>query len=328
MRPLIAATLLLASCGGYGDFRLPEQKNSREVEIGFVSSKEPILVPSPKPAWDSVDVLNPSLVRTPGGYLNLYSGYDGRTWHTGLATSPDGIVWEKKGRVLSPQLPWEGDYIAANGTALVRNGEILYWYQASQPPVIGLARSKDGRNWTREANPVLLPGPRMSWDEKGVADPYVLEVNGTLYMYYLGQDRARRQRLGVARSQDGIRWEKLRSGPVLDMGDYGAFDETGLGEPAVWIQHGSYWMLYTARDRHEVRRIGLARSQDGIHWTRYRKEPVITGWAPWNEKVVCDPHVEVSSGQVRVWIGGGNRPEPAENLNGAIGYGVLEMAAK
>ena len=87
-------------------------------------------------------------------------------------------------------------------------------------------------------------------------------------MYYLGQDRARRQRLGVARSRDGVHWEKLRSNPVLELGGPGAFDENGLGEPAVWQSHGFYWMLYTGRDDRENRRLGLARSTDGVRWKK------------------------------------------------------------
>ena len=38
---------------------------------------------------------------------------------------------------------------------------------------------------------MLDTGPRGSWDERGVGDPYVIQVEGWYYMYYLGQDRAR-----------------------------------------------------------------------------------------------------------------------------------------
>jgi hypothetical protein len=109
------------------------------------------------------------------------------------------------------------------------------------------------------------------------------------------------------------------------MGEYGAFDETGLGEPAVWQQHGSYWMLYTARDRREYRRLGLARSQDGVRWERVTTKPVLQGTAPWMSKVVCDPSVEVEGDVVRVWFGGGDQAQPAENLNGQIGYAELRL---
>lgn len=280
----------------------------------------PVLPRGEAGEWDAVDALNPSVVRVNGVYYNLYSGYDGKTWHTGLATSSDGFQWTKQGRTLSPgPAAWEGNYIAANGSVLARGGEFLYWYQAGDPPRIGLARSPDARSWRKEPAPVLELGPRGSWDERGVADPYVAEFGGKLYLFYLGQDRARRQRLGVARSEDGVRWAKLRTNPVLELGVRDAFDEAGLGEPAVWAQNGWYWMLYTGRDIQEHRALGLARSRDGARWERASTQPVFAGGADWNRAVVCDPAVEPIAGGVRVWYGGGDKPSPDQNLNGQIG---------
>jgi predicted GH43/DUF377 family glycosyl hydrolase len=276
--------------------------------------------------FDAVDTLNPSVVRFQGSYYNLYSGFDGKTWHTGLATSPDGIAWTRRGLVISPDpATWEGSYIAANGTVLAEGNEFRYWYQGGIPPRIGLARSKDAVHWEKLAKPVLEPGPRGSWDERGVADPYAIRVEGQYYLFYLGQDRARRQRLGVARSADGVNWTKLRSNPILELGPAGTFDENGLGEPAVWAQRGYYWMLYTGRDRYENRRMGLARSRDGANWERVPGAPVLAGTEPWDSKVVCDPTVELDGDMVRVWFGGGDRPSPDERLNGQIGFGTLEM---
>ena len=140
-----------------------------------------------------------------------------RTWHTAAATSSDGIAWTKLGRVLSPQAS-EGSYIAANGSALVVGDEILYWYEIGYPLRIALARSRDGKNWTRHGEPVVPLGPRGSFDERAVADPYVIRAGGNFYMFYLGQDRARRQSLGIARSTDGVAWEKLRTNPILEPG--------------------------------------------------------------------------------------------------------------
>jgi predicted GH43/DUF377 family glycosyl hydrolase len=128
----------------------------------------------------------------------------------------------------------------------------------------------------------------------------------------------------LARSQDGIHWEKLRTNPVLELGDIGSFDENGLGEPAVWEAKGFYWMLYTGRDVHENRRLGLARSTDGVHW---KKLPaVFSGTEAWNSKVICDPSVIASDTEVRVWFGGGNVARPDENINGQIGFGILRPA--
>jgi len=330
---LAALALSLGGCLPYADFALPKPEGMRrDVRPRVEAMHEPVLERGPAGEFDSVDALNPSLVRRgtehQGQWFNFYSGFDGKTWHTGLATSADGIAWTKRGKVLSPDpSTWEGGYIAANGTALWLRGEFHYWYQAGSPPRIGLARSANGRAWNKEAAPVVPVGPRGAWDERATADPYVIQVRDTLYLFYLGEDRARRQRLGVARSKDGVHWEKLRGSPVLDLGAAGTFDENGLGEPAVWQAAGWWWMLYTGRDKAEQRRIGVVRSLDGVHWERLQEAALFAGSAPWMSKVVCDPHVEPGEkGSFRIWFGGGSIPHPAENLAGAIGYATLELA--
>ena len=313
---------MLTGCGRYADFTLPVLPGGASPQWQWSAREFPALTPG---SWDSRDVLNPSIVRRDDLYYNFYSGFDGKTWHTGLATSSDGIAWQKQGRVLSPDpQTWEGDYIAANGSALWANNEFLYWYQAGPKngPSIGLARSSDGRSWRKYPAAVVAHGPRGSWDERAIGDPYVIRAGDNFYMYYLGQDRAHRQRIGLARSRDGLEWEKLRTNPVLELGDDGAFDEEGLGEPAVWAWHGFYWMLYTGRNRGERRRMGLARSRDGVNWQR--TPLVISGQAAWDSQVVCDPAVEVQSDRMRVWFGGGDVASPDENLHGAIGVATLQ----
>ena len=325
---LLATAVCLSGCG-YGDFTLPalRAKPSRVI-FRWNVHPEPVLPRGAAGEFDAVDTLNPSVVRYRGVYFNLYSGFDGKTWRTGLAMSPDGIRWTRRGPVLSPDpATWEGNYIAANGTAVLKDGEFLYWYQAGDPPRIGLARSHDALHWQKFPRPVLATGPRGSWDERGVADPYAIHAGGAFYLFYLGTDRARQQRLGVAQSDDGEHWTKLRSNPILELGEPGAFDENGLGEPAVWATDGYYWMLYTGRDRNEYRRIGFARSSDGVRWERVRDAPILAGTAPWDAKVVCDPTVELDGGTVRVWFGGGDIARPDQRLHGQIGLAMLEMVA-
>jgi predicted GH43/DUF377 family glycosyl hydrolase len=322
---LLLGLLALSGCGRYADFQLPPVSGGDpNMTFAFEAQPEPVLTGGD--AWESRDVLNPSVISRsqPQSLLNFYSGFDGRTWRTGLAASDDGTHWRKQGVILSPDpQTWEGSYIAANGSALSYQNQFWYWYQAGprEKPRIGLARAVDTQSWRKEPKPVLEPGPYGSWDEYGVADPYVVRIEPHFYLFYLGQDRARRQRLGVARSTDGVRWEKLRVNPVLELGGAGAFDENGLGEPAVWRSHGFYWMLYTGRDTTENRRLGLARSTDGVHWRKLRT--VFGGNQPWDAKVICDPTVEVAGGVIRVWFGGGDVASPDENLHGQIGMAIL-----
>ena len=306
--------------------RFPPPSAGAEPHYRWQVRPNPVLDRGAAGSWDSVDVLNPSVVRFNGRLLNLYSGFDGHTWHTGFAeSSDDGFTWTRRGKVLSPDAAtWEGNYIAANGSALVDRGTISYWYQGGNPPRIGLARSTDGAAWKKEPHPVLDLGPTGSWDERGLGDPYVIRAGDVLFLFYTGLDRAGRQRLGIARSTDGIVWTRLRSNPILEVGTDRAFDENGLGEPAVWTAGGWWWMIYTGRDRKEQRRIGFAKSKDGVAWTRLDASTVFAGAEPWNNQVVCDPTVEVTpGGAVRVWFGGGNVARPDERLNGAIGYAEL-----
>jgi len=318
----LVGMLAASACGRYAGFTLPAVSGG-DPDLTFTFDAQPDPVLTRGLDWDSHDVLNPSVVRDANArpaLLNLYSGFDGRTWHTGLARSGDGLHWTKVGKLLSPDpQTWESNYIAANGAAVWYAGQVWYWYVAGlrDRPRIGLMRVQGHK----EPMPVLEPGPYASWDEYGVADPYVIRIEPYFYMYYLGQDRALRQRLGVARSKDGVRWEKLRSNPILELGADGAFDEAALGEPAVWNSHGFYWMLYTGSDPGRIRRLGLARSTDGVRW---KKLPLVFhGAAGWDSKVICDPAVLLEDGVIRVWFGGGDVASPDENLHGQIGYGVL-----
>jgi predicted GH43/DUF377 family glycosyl hydrolase len=319
--------LWLAGCGHYGEFTLPLLDGSAPAPLKVTLEAQPVMSPDVK-GWDSAEVLNPSVVAHDQQYWNFYSGYNGKIWQTGVATSADGIAWTRKGLAVSPDANgWGRGYIAANGSALWRNGEFLIWYEAGEhegEKRIGLARSTDGVHFRKEAKPVLDVGPYESWDERDVADPYVIEVGEWLYMYYLGQDRARRQRIGVARSQDGMNWEKLRSNPVVEMAQPGSggVDEGGAGEPAVFVWKGHYRMLITGTDAKQHRHLSALWSNDGVHWTR--EAAVISGEQAWDAIVVCDPTVVVEETGVRLWFGGGDTTRPDEGLHGQIGVGRVE----
>lgn len=314
--------ILLSGCGRYGNFTLPTLSGG---DANLTYSLDALPQPVIEHAADS-DVLNPSVVRGGPGFLNFYSAFDGALWRTVVAASSDGVHWQRGQTVLRPDpRTWQGNYIAANGSVLSYGGKYWHWFEAgpSGSLRVGLARSEDMHAWTIEPGPVIERGPYMSWDERDVADPYVIRIDPYFYMYFLGQDRADppRQRIGVARSTDGVHWTKLTANPVVEPGAPGSFDEADLGEPAVWSSHGFYWMLYTGTDFASRRRLGLARSTDGIHWQKLPS--VFSGSEEWNSKVLCDASVLVEGSEVRVWFGGGDVASPDERLHGQIGYGIL-----
>jgi predicted GH43/DUF377 family glycosyl hydrolase len=297
--------------------------------LGDISaSPEPSLRTSPENHWDSVDLLNPSVIYWRGQYWNYYSGFDGKTWRTGVAVSPDGSSWRKldQNPVLSPAGgSWDSEYISANGAAIVFRDRVFYYYQGRNKghvTEIGFATSADGVAFVRNTSPVLLPGPAGAWDETAVGDPYVIEHGRNLYLYFTGMNRAGVQRLGVAKSTDGITWAKHPGNPILDIGATGDFDSRGLGEPSLIQVGNSFVMLYTGRNDLEQRSLGIAQSLDGIDWRRQTPKGLPVPRAGWNSEVLCDPSMMLRNDgrAIRVWYGGGNVRSPAEHLNGQVGY--------
>jgi predicted GH43/DUF377 family glycosyl hydrolase len=313
---LLALALACAACAPrYANFTLPPMSGGdTALTFRFDEYPEPVL------SDPEGDALNPSVARD-AGYTNLYSVYHRPSWLTMRARSTDGLRWETPRPFLAPNpQSWEAGYIAANGTALLAGSSLFYWYVAGPRNAASIGFTRNGH---KQAQPVLAHGPFESWDERAVADPYVIFVHPYYYMYYLGQDRAQppRQRLGMARSSDGVRWTKSLANPILAPGPPGAFDEAGAGEPAVWQSQNFYWMLYTGRDFSERRRLGLARSTDGVHWTKL--PAVFSGASAWDSQVICDPTVLLDGGEIKVWFGGGDVASPDENLHGKIGFATL-----
>jgi predicted GH43/DUF377 family glycosyl hydrolase len=294
----------------------------------------PIMAHGAPGSWDSSDVLNPSVISFQGKLYNYFSGYDGKTWKTGIATSTDGKAWTllANNPVLAPGGAWDTQYIAANGSAIVWQGRVYYFYQgrdANGVTEIGLATSSNGSTLTKENNPVFTVGTPGTWDSKAVGDPYVIEHDGKLIMYYLGMNELFVQRLGVAESDDGLHWSRFTENPILDVGAKGSFDENGLGEPSVIYNPPYFYMLYTGRAHDEVRDIGWAISGDGVHWKKMSLQGLFGSntRSNWNNKVICDTTLlRNEDGSISVWFGGGDEAQPAQGLHGQIGLTRLKLA--
>ncbi len=100
---------------------------------------------------------------------------------------------------------------------------------------------------------------------------------------------------GHATTRDFTRWETLE--PCLFISD-GQWDGGHVFAPYVIEKDGRYFMFYTGCLPDNTQRIGLAVSQDLLHWHKYENNPVIRpenyGWAfcPTIGGASCrDPHV-------------------------------------
>jgi len=137
--------------------------------------------------------------------------------------------------------------------------------------------------WTRyEGNPVLIKSDS-GWDSVGVRDPtlminatgYLVRENGKYIMYYSGKDASGIGRGGRAISDDGIHWTKDPNNPVLE-GTAGEWDADGVGIGSVVKRGTNDYIMFYGGHANNTYGIGVAESSDGINWTKYSGNPILT----------------------------------------------------
>jgi len=137
----------------------------------------------------------------------------------GLAVSRDGFRWERRGIVLRP-----GENEDVNGCARctvlkeamfnentntwvnVESNELVMWYEGidkdGKHRILSATSGNGGRTWNKQSGHVALDvGQSGDWDDKAVGSPNVLRMeDGTLRMYYSGQDSKGNTAIGVAKA--------------------------------------------------------------------------------------------------------------------------------
>lgn len=177
---------------------------------------------------------------------------------------------------LGPFEPYEGNPILRpqggtwesanlyNPAALVDGDEVVLLYRAHAEDIVshvGLARSRDGYHFEREAEPILSPAE--DYERFGCEDPRIALIDGTYYLTYTGWDR-RSAQLCLATSSDLRTWE--RHGPLFpDFDTFATVDPRGFGWSKAGVivprrMHGKWWMYFGEGG------IYWATSDDLIHW--------------------------------------------------------------
>lgn len=143
--------------------------------------------------------------------------------------------------------------------------------------------SDDGIHW--DAPIITLEGQVSSEWENDVNRNCVMAnpIGEGYLMWYTGQRREGgkgKSKIGIARSNDGIHFERFISEPVLVPET--DFEKDSVMNPFVMFENGKFRMWYAAGETYEPNVICYAESVDGIHWQKYEQNPVFT-CAPDNE---------------------------------------------
>lgn len=142
----------------------------------------------------------------------------------------------------------------------------------SQPQMIGYASSRDGINWQRNPDPVFV-ADGTGFDSTSINAAAVLrDDDGIWVMYYNGSAQLGSppfgKTIGRATAPAPTGPWIADPNPVLEAGSVRDWDGSFIWADTVLKTQDGYRMYYSANG---VRggMVGLATSQDGIHWTKY-----------------------------------------------------------
>lgn len=152
--------------------------------------------------WDSLFVGAPQVVMAGPRDMRLYyHSYDTakKRFGVGLATSPDGFRWTKKGPIFAGgSAAGDHDELGITARHVVRDPEtkqfVMFYEGVASNGIssIGLATSKDGiSNWQRLEKPLLEgSADNQAWDHAGVGCPCAVQMAGGRWrLYYTGRQR-------------------------------------------------------------------------------------------------------------------------------------------
>ncbi len=134
-------------------------------------------------------------------------------------------------------------------------------------------------------NPVIPAGTKL-WKKYWTANPAIISFQEQTLVYYRGNgitptNPDRHDRLAVAGikkiSADHIELRELTDNYIVDVGEKGSFDSNDVLDPAAVVFNDKVFLYYSAIGAGKDS-VGLAISNDGIHFEKYGK--VFTGRAP------------------------------------------------
>lgn len=176
---------------------------------------------------------------------------------------------------------------------------------------IGIATSNDGYRWSRSQCEFLEPRENM-FDSAMLNGPCPVTVGDYVYLYYSGFDGSKISiGLAILNKQFDIVYRSKN--PVLSTGNGLDWDSKNVFRSAVLYEPDNepskrFSMLYGGQGKDDRYQIGLAYSEDGIHWYKYSGNPVLSygSTGQFDSQWVSQPTVIKYNGQYYMGYAGYN----------------------
>ena len=191
---------------------------------------------------------------------------------------------------------------------LYEDGVYKMWYAGlvdSLKTYMFYATSTDGLQWHQYGyTPVLSPEDG-KWDAGHVSPGPVIKINGVYKMFYNGwSEQSSNWSIGLATSTDGIQWTKSGQYPILS----GSGWDKQMVARSVVKYDSVYYLYYSGMNNNSNQyEIGIARSTDGVSWTK-ENSPIMIPTQEWEAGSVGYPSVVYENNVFRmVYQGGGDQ---------------------
>jgi len=277
----------------------------------------PVMDCGPFGSWEDMAVI-PSHVLVQGSIYHMwYDGFDGAVFRVGHATSTDkGMTWTKDSLnpVLTANLPWEGTSLLGVSVIYV-GGRYNVWYTAGNTNGvwrIGFATSPDGKtSWSKAMNPVLSSAAVGPWAGYRVELPTILATDSPegFKMWFDGvADITLFAQIGYATGSSETTWTTSGTGPIINYGGPGSWDNFQLLSPKVIHNGQSYEMWYqgvSAGADFTKGKVGYAKATNETTWTRNPDPVLLPGSSgSWDDVGVMPGAVIFDGSKYHMWYAG------------------------
>jgi predicted GH43/DUF377 family glycosyl hydrolase len=97
--------------------------------------------------------------------------------------------------------------------------------------------------WTQLTDKPIL-SPQFPWEGDCIEAASVIKKGEFLYMFYAGAYNNNPQQIGVAKSKDGIKWQRISNKPFLENGDPGEWNSSESGHSQIFTDDNGKTYLF------------------------------------------------------------------------------------
>ncbi len=245
-------------------YSIPPRKDDPQSgwNIGIAESRDLVhwekageITPAPGAEYEKKGLCAPGALVRDGVVHLFYQTYgNGPKDAICHATSEDGIRFERDetnpifrptgdwncGRAIDAEVyPFKGRYFLYFAT---RDKDFKVQMQGV---AVAPGDTDFGRGDWKQACDAPILYPELDWEKDCIEGASIVEEGGKLFMFYAGAYNNAPQQIGVAESEDGIRWKRVFSEPFVPNGKPGEWNSSESGHPHLFKDNdGRTYLFY------------------------------------------------------------------------------------